>query len=398
MLDEIDADTLSAAQTASATAVVECDASMLRIPTRLEWVDRTAHFLRRRAEHCGACDGTRGDQLLMALHEALTNAIVHGNLGISSDLREQPGDAFVRALAERSVDPELAAREVRIKFQFDGERCDIRIRDEGDGFDWIKRFSELDAQDPDAPPSLANSGRGLIIMRAFTDGVRYEHEGREVVLTLRVASRPHRRSDERRTYAKAARVMPISADGTADRRQAWDALTRDISEGGIALIQTKGHTATRVLIELQDGDEPVYVSADVCRVTPMDEQLFQIGCRFAPVDNGLPGAARTTDPAVLQLIEHVEQRTTQHPRRAHLRVGYTCPIEVRPAGSGVYRPAFSRDLSRGGIAFITSFELPYGPLDLRLPTTGGDTTPIRARVLRCQNVTAGVYDIGCEFV
>ena len=56
MLDEIDADTLSATQTVSATAVVECDASMLRIPTRLEWVDRTAHFLRRRAEHCGACD------------------------------------------------------------------------------------------------------------------------------------------------------------------------------------------------------------------------------------------------------------------------------------------------------------------------------------------------------
>ncbi|MDQ3440738.1 MAG: ATP-binding protein, partial [Planctomycetota bacterium] len=140
MLDAIDADILSAdtATAARASAVVECDASMLRIPTRLEWVERTAHFLHRRAEHCGACEGLRREQLLIVLHEALTNAIVHGNLGISSELREQPGDAFVRALAERSVDPELAAREVRIKFQFDGERCEIRIRDEGDGFDWRK--------------------------------------------------------------------------------------------------------------------------------------------------------------------------------------------------------------------------------------------------------------------
>src|SRR5688572_19089128 len=113
MLETIDADTLAAATT-TPTAVVECDASMLRIPTRLEWVDRTAHFLHRRAQHCGACGGAKGDHVLLALHEALTNAIVHGNLGISSALREQPGDAFVRALAERSADPELAGRDVRI--------------------------------------------------------------------------------------------------------------------------------------------------------------------------------------------------------------------------------------------------------------------------------------------
>jgi anti-sigma regulatory factor (Ser/Thr protein kinase) len=395
MLETIDADTLAAATTPS--AVVECDASMLRIPTRLEWVDRTAHFLHRRAQHCGACDSSRGDQLLIVLHEALTNAIVHGNLGISSTLREQPGDAFVRALAERSADPELANRDVRIKFQFDGERCEIRVRDEGDGFDWQKHFEKLDAADPDAPPSLANSGRGIIIMRAFTDGVRYEHGGREVVLTLRVANRAHQRAEERLNYARPVRVTPIGADGVVDPRQTWDALTRDVSAGGVALIQTKGHTATRVLIELRDGDQPVYVAADVCRVTPMDEQLFQIGCRFTAVDAPRPEVP-STDPAVLRLIEHVEQRSTQHPRRAHLRVSYTCPIEVRPTGDETYRTAFSRDLSRGGIAFITSFVLPQGPLDLRLPSTGGDTTPIRARVLRCQKVTAGVYDVGCQFV
>lgn len=396
MLDEADT-TLLAPAAPFAAPVVECDASMLRIPTRLEWVDRTAHFLRRRAEHCGACDGARGDQLLIALHEALTNAIVHGNLGISSALREQPGDAFVRALAERSADPELAAREVRIRFQFDGERCEIRIRDEGGGFDWRNLFEELDARGEDAPPSLANSGRGVIIMRAFTDGLRYEDGGREAVMTMRLAGRNERRAGERRTYGVPARVMPIGADGVADRRQAWDALTRDLSTGGIALIQAKGHTATRVLIELQDGDQPVYVSADVCRVTPMDEQLFQIGCRFTPAGDS-PADGRDANPAVLQLIEHVERRSSEHPRRAHLRVGYTCPIEVRPAGAEGYRPAFSRDLSRGGIAFITSFEIPRGPLDLRLPSPDGDATPIRARVLRCQKVTAGVYDVGCEFV
>ena len=395
MLETIDADTLAAATTP--TAVVECDASMLRIPTRLEWVDRMAHFLHRRAQHCGACDSARGDQLLIVLHEALTNAIVHGNLGISSALREQPGDAFVRALAERSADPELANRDVRIKFQFDGERCEIRIRDEGDGFDWKRQFEQLDAQDEDAQPSLANSGRGIIIMRAFTDGVRYEHGGREVVLTLRVAPRGHQRAEERMNIAQPVRVTPIGADGVANPGRAWDALTRDVSAGGVALIQSKGHTATRVLIELRDGDRPVYVAADVCRVTPLDEQLFQIGCRFTTTDAPKPPAP-TTDPAVLRLIEHVEQRSTQHPRRAHLRVGYTCPIEVRPAGVQTYRTAFSRDLSRGGIAFISSFELPLGPLDLRLPSTGGDSTPIKARVLRCQKVTAGVYDVGCEFV
>ena len=381
------------------SAVVDCDTAMLRIPTRLEWVERTAHYLRRRVEDCGACDGARGDQLIIALHEALTNAIVHGNLGISSALKEQPGEAFARALAERSADPSFASRQVRIDFQYDGQQCEIRVCDEGDGFDWRKTFSSLDAADPEAEPSLLCSGRGIIIMRAFTDGVRYEQDGREVILTMRAPDRAERRTDERRACARPVRVMPVNADGVPDRQQAWDALTQDVSEGGIALIQAKGHTATRVLIEFQDGDKPVYVSADVCRVTPVDEQLFQIGCRFtsgAAGRNGTPNDA--TPPAeVLQLLEAVEQKHADQPRRAHQRVGYTCPIEIRMPGEKDFRPAFSRDLSRGGIAFITSFGIACGPVELLLPSPGGDPIAVRARAVRCQRVTAGVFDVGCEF-
>src|SRR5688500_2996543 len=91
------------------TMLLDADAATLRLPTRLELVGKTVEFLRERATSCGVCDG-RADNLVMALHEALTNAIVHGNLGISSELKEFPGGAFAKALAERSADPVLASR------------------------------------------------------------------------------------------------------------------------------------------------------------------------------------------------------------------------------------------------------------------------------------------------
>ena len=93
--------TVAAADTRQLCHVLEAGSAVLRVPTRLEWVGKAAEFLRTRAEQCGVCDETRGGNLLMVLHEALTNAIVHGNLGISSQLKELGGEVFARALAER---------------------------------------------------------------------------------------------------------------------------------------------------------------------------------------------------------------------------------------------------------------------------------------------------------
>jgi serine/threonine-protein kinase RsbW len=96
---------------------------------------------------CRAADGTEFD-IEAALHEALTNAIVHGN-------REDP---------EKQV-------EVACGCGADGS-VDITIRDQGQGFD------SSTIPDPTVPESrMSTHGRGIYLMRAMMDEVRFEDRG-----------------------------------------------------------------------------------------------------------------------------------------------------------------------------------------------------------------------------
>jgi hypothetical protein len=166
------------------------------------------------------------------------------------------------------------------------------------------------------------------------------------------------------------------------------------------MMQSRGHTARRVIVELEEDGRAVYVPAEVCRVTPLDGGLVHLGCRFgaAPGSTSQPRDAEA-DAAICQVLERVEQQAGKHQRRVHPRVSYTAQIQVRADGERAMRPAFSRDLSRGGMAFVTSFAMEHGPIDVVLPGQGDGAAPtIRAEVVRCQKVTAGVFDIGCRFV
>lgn len=377
---------------------MESDVVTLCFPSRLEWIGKTVDFLVSRARLCGCAQDDRGDRLMVALHEALTNAVVHGNLEVSSQLKEQPGDAFARALAERSGDPSYAERTVTVQFAYDGKAASFTICDEGKGFD-TKKYEN--PPDEDDPALLLSSGRGILMMRAFTDEVHFGKGGREVTMVLKSPRANERRAAQRHPTATTVRVLPVNSRGEVDWDQAWEALGRNVSAGGIGLVQSRPQTAKRVLVELVDQNgKPVYVPADVCQLTPLENGLFQIGCRFSKPD-AAPSEALVPS-AVAELLEKLEhQPAKRDERRQHTRHSYTAKIEVRSAGSDTPRSAFSRDLSRGGIAFITSFEVETGStvrLTLPAPNDSTSSQEIVARIVRCQKVTAGVYDVGCQFV
>lgn len=91
----------------------------------------------------------------LALEEALTNAIKHGN-------REDP------------------AKHVTVRYHIDPQRIVIRVADEGPGFD------------PDAVPDCRQaerlalpSGRGIMLMKHYMDEVCYDRSGTEVWLIKR---------------------------------------------------------------------------------------------------------------------------------------------------------------------------------------------------------------------
>ena len=126
--------------------------------------------------------GTRGSlkkgAVELVLEEAITNAIVHGNLEISSKLKEEDFDLFEKAVGERMEQPPFNERSVKISYSYDRQSAMFRIEDEGSGFDWSHFLKkEVDQE-------LLPHGRGIIIIRTFASTVVYNERGNVLTLTF----------------------------------------------------------------------------------------------------------------------------------------------------------------------------------------------------------------------
>lgn len=96
--------------------------------------------------------------LLLAVTEATTNAIIHGNKNNSLKL-------------------------VRIHVTVENSTLIIKIKDEGNGFD------PSIVPDPTNPENLLkDSGRGLYLMRVYMDelNINFTPEGTETILKLKI--------------------------------------------------------------------------------------------------------------------------------------------------------------------------------------------------------------------
>lgn len=188
--------TLAAAQTSRELTRVRQFLTETRTEMKLE--NDLAHVtpvVKRLVEQCrefgfaGFHDQMR---LSVAIEEALTNAIIHGNLEISSTLRERPDGSYERLIEERRNLERYARRCVHVTCQTNRIEARIVIRDEGPGFD-VTRLP-----DPRAPEQLDRpSGRGVLLMRAFLDDVEYNATGNQVTLVKRCGQEPLSALDHR---------------------------------------------------------------------------------------------------------------------------------------------------------------------------------------------------------
>lgn len=118
------------------------------------------------------CDETEQMRIGIALDEALVNAVYHGNLEISSDLREEDGDAYYSLAEQRRRQSPYQERHLHVDIRVDRDEAIFEIRDEGQGFD------PTTLPDPTDPANLENvSGRGILLMRTFMDEVTYSDDG-----------------------------------------------------------------------------------------------------------------------------------------------------------------------------------------------------------------------------
>lgn len=113
----------------------------------------------------------------IAVEEALLNALYHGNLEVSSDLK-QGGDApFLQLATERGRLAPYRDRRIFVTAEFSPESAAFVIRDEGPGFD-VRTLP-----DPTDPENLCKpSGRGTMLIQTFMDQVSYNYTGNEVTL------------------------------------------------------------------------------------------------------------------------------------------------------------------------------------------------------------------------
>lgn len=113
-------------------------------------------------------------EIEIALHEALVNAVVHGNHG----------------------DPR---KHVHVHCRCEPDEISIMVRDEGQGFDAGR------VPDPTAPENIQSShGRGIYLMRAYMDEVRLEESGRAVHMRKRARSN----SDAHQGYCSVEGYKP----------------------------------------------------------------------------------------------------------------------------------------------------------------------------------------------
>jgi serine/threonine-protein kinase RsbW len=130
----------------------------MSLSSRFENIEMAQHLCGKLLEGRDVADDAR-HWILMALREALANAIKHGN--------------------QQNLE-----KRVELEMNVVDDVLEIKIRDEGEGFE------PGDVPDPLAPENrLRTSGRGIFYMKTFMDEVRFRRRdggGMEITLTKKL--------------------------------------------------------------------------------------------------------------------------------------------------------------------------------------------------------------------
>jgi anti-sigma regulatory factor (Ser/Thr protein kinase) len=134
-------------------------------------------LIQEELEGINFCDATGLLQVGIALQEAMTNALFHGNLELSSQLRQDDERIYEDLAESRRTEEPYCLRKIRVDVQLDRDAVRFVIGDEGPGFD-----TEIFAR-PVEPGDLSRiGGRGLLLIRTFMDQVRFNSIGNRITM------------------------------------------------------------------------------------------------------------------------------------------------------------------------------------------------------------------------
>jgi CheY-like chemotaxis protein/anti-sigma regulatory factor (Ser/Thr protein kinase) len=131
--------------------------------------------------------GSEGDRtrIGMAIMEAISNAMIHGNLEVGSELRKESRQKYNDAIQARRGEVPYSKRRVECVAHESTGNVEYMIKDQGPGFD------PTILPDPTNAENLLNvSGRGIMLMRTFMDEVTFNDRGNEVIMRKSQATVP----------------------------------------------------------------------------------------------------------------------------------------------------------------------------------------------------------------
>ncbi len=121
------------------------------------------------------------DTVVIGLSELLVNAIEHGNLGISYEEKSSLNmDGKWEEEVTRLVDLEQNQNKfAEVVFHRNGNNVEIKITDQGTGFDW-QNYVDISAE-----RALDNHGRGIVVAKEISfSKVEYIGNGNQVVASI----------------------------------------------------------------------------------------------------------------------------------------------------------------------------------------------------------------------
>lgn len=128
----------------------------------------------------GICEENQIPNLSLILTEAIANAIEHGNLELSSELKKNgmgKDSDFSKLKEERLKDPKYSQRKCYIHMELTQEYVKYVVTDEGKGFNY------KNLPDPRLSENLFKlHGRGLMLIQNIMDDVSFNVKGNEICM------------------------------------------------------------------------------------------------------------------------------------------------------------------------------------------------------------------------
>lgn len=123
-------------------------------------------------------------KIRVGISEMITNAIEHGNLGITADEKmiSTENGTYYELLAQRMKDPKISKKRTFVTIDYRDERLKIVVKDQGKGFDTSKLPDPTDTE-----RLLRLHGRGIFITKIYFSEILFNKKGNQVTLIKKLA-------------------------------------------------------------------------------------------------------------------------------------------------------------------------------------------------------------------